>query len=127
MKYLLDTHILLWYIEGELDLSNQAREIIESAESTKYVSVATLWEIAIKLSIDKLTLTKPFEIIPEFININGFVLLPILPKHLFEIKKLTHYYKDPFDRLLIAQAISENMTIISADKIFNSYPVNVAW
>jgi PIN domain nuclease of toxin-antitoxin system len=127
MRYLLDTHAFLWYVDGKPNLSVKIREIIQSPDFVKFVSIASLWEIAFKTSKDKLTLTRPFETLPEYIDVNGFIILPIQPKHLFQLKVLQHHHGDPFDRLLIAQAITEDLTIISADKEFQAYPVRVKW
>lgn len=127
MSYLLDTHTFLWYIDGNPRLSVKIAEIIRDPDLVKYVSIASLWEIAIKTGKDKLTLTRPFETLPEYINVNGFVTLSIQPKHLFLLKELPKHHGDPFDRLLIAQAHSENLTIISAHKEFQPYPVPIIW
>ena len=127
MSYLLDTHAFLWYIDGKLNLSEKAREIIQNPDFAKFISIVSLWEIAIKSGKDKLILTRSFETLPEFINVNGFNTLPIHVKHLFQLKELPHHHGDPFDRLLIAQALTEDLTIISADKEFKAYPVRVSW
>jgi PIN domain nuclease of toxin-antitoxin system len=127
MNYLLDTHVLLWYIDGNPALPVAIKTIIQGTESTKFVSIASLWEIAIKTSKGKLVLTRPFETLPDYIQANGFFMLPVHPEHLFRIADLPFHHGDPFDRLLIAQAISEKLTIISADKEFRSYPVTVTW
>ena len=78
MSYLLDTHVFLWYIDGKPNLSVKIKKVIQNPEFVKFVSIASLWEIAIKSSKDKLILTRPFETIPEYINVNGFNTLPIL-------------------------------------------------
>jgi PIN domain nuclease of toxin-antitoxin system len=127
MSYLLDTHAFLWYVDGKSNLPLKVKEIIQNPDFKKFVSIASLWEIAIKTSKDKLILTRPFETLPEYMKVNEFISLPIKAEHLFQIKELPHHHGDPFDRLLIAQAITENMTIISADQQFKAYPVNVIW
>jgi len=132
MQYLLDTHALLWFIEGNSKLSQSARNLIFDQENEIFVSIASLWEIAIKLSkekpeTDRLTFSKPFETLHQYIEINRFRYLSINLKHLYQVKNLPHYHGDPFDRLLIAQAISENMTLISIDDKFKAYPVDIIW
>jgi len=127
MNYLLDTHAFLWFVDGNPMLPLKIRKVIQNPETMKFVSIASLWEIAIKTGKDKLLLTKPFETLPEYIEVNKFILLPVLPRHLFELKELPHRHGDPFDRLIIAQAITESLTIISADKQFKDYPADVAW
>lgn len=127
MNYLLDTHAFLWFIDGNPILSAKTKKAIQNPELMKFVSIVSLWEIAIKTSKNKLILTLPFEALPEYVNANGFVLLPIKTKHLFQLKELIYHHGDPFDRLLIAQAITEDLTIISADKEFEAYPVRVDW
>ncbi len=127
MNYLLDTHAFLWYVDGNPMLPLGIRRVIKNSETAKFVSIASLWEIAIKTGKEKLALTRPFETLPEYIEVNNFILLPIQPKHLFDLKELPHHHGDPFDRLIIAQAITENLTIISADRQFKDYPVEVIW
>lgn len=127
MNYLLDTHIFLWYIDGNLNLLAAAKNIIEDPQSIKFVSIASFWELAIKSSIKKLILDKQFETLPKYMVKNKFLLLPIEFKHLLNLKTLPLHHKDPFDRLLISQAITENLTLISADQHFKPYPVNLTW
>jgi PIN domain nuclease of toxin-antitoxin system len=91
------------------------------------LSIVSLWEIAIKINLNKLTLGVAFEEFQDYLIINNFEILNLEFSHLKKISILSHHHKDPFDRLLIAQAISENLTIISADRHFDAYPVNVIW
>jgi PIN domain nuclease of toxin-antitoxin system len=127
MAYLIDTHAFLWYIDGNPHLSEEAKAVIDNRESSRYISISSLWEIAIKESLGKLALTKPFETLQEYVIANNFVLLSVAFNHLLQLKELPHHHKDPFDRLLISQAITENLSIISADQHFKAYPVNVIW
>ncbi len=127
MNYLLDTHIFLWYIDGNSNLSSTAKSIIEDTQFVKFVSIASFWELAIKSSINKLILDKPIETLPKYMIKNRLLLLSIDYKHLIRLKTLPQHHKDPFDRLLIAQAITENLTVISADQYFKAYPINVIW
>ena len=127
MDYLLDTHTFLWFINGDPDLSSSAKAIIQDKSVIKLISIASLWEISIKISIDKLKLSMPLDALPKAIESNGFGNLVIQFKHLQQLSILHHFHRDPFDRLLISQAITENLTIISADQHFKSYPINVVW
>lgn len=124
MKILLDTHIFLWFINNDPQLSPTAKTLLES-DVDLVVSVASLWEIAIKVSIGKMTLPKPFEVfIPEQLQQNEIEILPIEVHHLTQVGKLPFYHKDPFDRLLISQSLTEGIPIVSVDTIFDQYNVN---
>jgi len=128
VNLLLDTHALLWFAMDDPQLSKAADAAISDSENTVYVSPASYWEIAIKVSIGKYPLTVPFEtFITHAIEGNQFRILPIEPKHVNKICSLPHHHKDPFDRLVIAQAIVEQMTVINSDKAFAAYPVKVHW
>src|SRR5947208_12960492 len=106
MNLLLDTHILLWFITGDSRLSNTSLDFINDARNDKFVSVASLWEIAIKVSNGKLTLSATFDdLFPHQLDINGFELLPVLIAHTSVVSSLPFHHRDPFDRLLVAQAI----------------------
>ncbi|MGI8885285.1 MAG: type II toxin-antitoxin system VapC family toxin [Pyrinomonadaceae bacterium] len=122
MKILLDTHIFLWFITADKRLSLSARRLIEDVLNDKFVSVASLWEIAIKHSLKKLSLIDDFDVLfPAQITINGFSLLEIKTEHLSELINLPFHHRDPFDRLLAAQTLYEKLKIISVDSIFDSY------
>lgn len=124
MKLLLDTHVFLWFIMGSPHLSAEARTLIEDEKNRKFISIASLWEIAIKSSIGKLTLSASFDqLIPQQLTLNGFELLPIEFTHLAAVATLPFHHRDPFDRLLIAQAIVEKMPIMSIDSAFEAYNV----
>ena len=124
MKLLLDTHTFIWFIMGNPALSNQARALIEDVANEKFLSVASLWEIAIKLSIGKLSLSEPFHrLIPEQLSLNGFELLNIEIDHAAMVATLPFHHRDPFDRLIIAQAVVEKMAIVSIDAVFDHYPI----
>jgi PIN domain nuclease of toxin-antitoxin system len=122
MKLLLDTHVFLWFIMGSPHLSAEARALIEDEKNRKFISVASLWEIAIKSSIGKLSLSAAFDqLIPQQLSLNGFELLPIEIAHLATVTTLPFHHRDPFDRLLIAQAMTEQMPIVSSDSAFDAY------
>lgn len=128
MRVLLDTHAFLWFIEGKSLLSVRARQIIEDATNERFLSVASLWETAIKVGIGKITLHQPFEtLIPAQLRVTNVTLLAITLDHVTRLMTLPLHHRDPFDRLLIAQAMAENLTILSADSTFDAYAVNRLW
>ena len=119
MNILLDTQVFLWHIEGNPLLKLEDSRVIEDPSHTKLLSIASLWEIAIKTSLGKLTITQPLNrIIPEEIRI-----LNINVSHLMQVQKLPFHHRDPFDRLIIAQASVENMTVMSRDRHFKAYGI----
>lgn len=127
MKIILDTHTFLWFINDSPELSNSAAELIES-DVDLWISIASLWEISIKVNLNKLDLPDDFEkFIPHQIAINNIEILPANLQHLIVLTKLPLHHRDPFDRLLIAQAIAEEVPIISIDKKFDLYEVNRQW
>jgi PIN domain nuclease of toxin-antitoxin system len=130
MKLLLDTHTFLWFIGKNPKISLEARNQITNNNNPDqlYLSMASLWEIAIKVSLGKLTLHESYEVLfPQQLNINGIKKLDIAVSHTTLVAKLPFHHNDPFDRLLIAQAITENMTIISADTAFDAYGITRLW
>jgi PIN domain nuclease of toxin-antitoxin system len=127
MKVLLDTHAFLWFVNDDPQLSLAAKTLMES-EVDLLLSVASLWEISIKVGIGKLDLPKLFDVfIPEQLEINEIELLPIELRHLAPLTSLPLHHRDPFDRLLISQSLVEELTILSADKVFDQYAVNRSW
>jgi PIN domain nuclease of toxin-antitoxin system len=127
MKVLLDTHAFLWFVNDDPQLSLTAKTLMES-EVDLLLSVASLWEISIKVGTGKLDLPKHFDVfIPEQLELNEIELLPIELKHLTPLTSLPLHHRDPFDRLLISQSLVEELTILSADKIFDRYAVNRSW
>ncbi len=128
MRLLLDTHTLLWFALTDPRLSGTAVLLIMDPENEKLVSPASYWEIAIKISIGKYALSKPYETFMEgTIDKNGFGYLHIDPKHTAILTALPFHHKDPFDRLLIAQAMIEGIPIVSADTVLDSYAVQRLW
>ena len=127
MKLLLDTHAFLWFIEDNPRLSVQAKALLES-DVELLISTASLWEIAIKTSIGKLTLAQPFEVfIPKQLEMNLITILPVELAHLAIVSALPFYHRDPFDRLLIAQARAEQLPLVSVDAAFDAYAINRIW
>ncbi len=128
MRLLLDTHTFLWFIEGSLNLSDVARNLIEDQANQRFLSVASLWEMSIKVSIGKLELGMTFtELVEREVYGNAIELLEIQPEHLDELAKLHFHHKDPFDRLMIAQSLAEGIPILTKDGAFRSYPVTLLW
>ena len=128
MRLLLDTHAFLWFFIGNSALSTTARALIEDESNDKFFSIASLWEIAIKASVGKLTPSKSFdEIFPDELANNGIVLIGITTAHVALITTLPCHHRDPFDRLLIAQAMVEHMEVVSADAAFDDYAVARLW
>lgn len=128
MRLLLDTHTFLWWINNDPLLSDSARVAIASERNECFLSLASCWELAIKSSIGKLRLTKPVErFIPEELTANDFQLLSIDFRHIAKVETLPFHHRDPFDRLLIAQVLTEKMTIISADAMLSEYGVKRLW
>jgi PIN domain nuclease of toxin-antitoxin system len=128
MKLLLDTHAFLWFIEGNLDLSDLARNLIEDQRNQRFLSVASLWEMSIKVSMGKLELEMAFtELVNREVYGNAIELLEIQPEHLDELLKLPFHHKDPFDRIIIAQSLAENIPVVTKDSAFGSYPVTILW
>ena len=124
--YLLDTHTLLWFLRDSPQLSKKALDII-TTENKVYVSIASLWEIAIKKSIGKLEFEHSIEKIAELCHEKDILILQIQPKYFDKIIKLPNIHNDPFDRLIISQAIIENLVIITKDTIIPKYSVKTIW
>ncbi len=121
MQFLLDTHTFLWFVNESEEMPEHLFNLLES-DVDLLLSIASLWEIAIKVSINKLTLPKNYlEFINEQIEINDIQILSISLSHLGLITTLPLHHKDPFDRLIIAQAMTENITVISRDSAFDMY------
>ncbi len=128
MRALLDTHAFLWFVAGDSRLSIQARRIIEDTETSIFLSIASVWEIAIKVSTGKLSLRDPLDsIISHHLRDNVIALLDITVDHTVRLMALPFHHRDPFDRLLIAQAMTENLPILSVDSAFDSYAVIRLW
>lgn len=128
MNLLLDTHAFLWFMEGSDRLSQRARIEIESGSGRRILSVASAWEMAIKASLGKLVLTKPLgELLPVLLADSGIELLPIEVPDLARVAALPFHHRDPFDRLLAAQALERGLTLVSTDVAFDAYGVARMW
>lgn len=128
MRLLLDTHAFLWWVQGAPDLSSKARAAIADPENECLLSLASCWEMAIKLSLGKLELASTLDrFVPEQLAANQFQQLEIGFRHIARVAKLAFHHRDPFDRLLAAQALEERLTIVSADAMFRRYGVKRIW
>lgn len=125
MRLLIDTHILIYFLEGNNLLPNSHQQIIANSNNEVLISIASLWEMAIKISIGKLTLSKPLEDVIKQIDVENFEILPISSEHILMVSKMPFYHRDPFDRIIIAQCQVENLDIISNDTNFPAYKVNL--
>jgi PIN domain nuclease of toxin-antitoxin system len=127
VKYLLDTHVVLWVAENSQLLSGKAKAAVLDENAEKFISIASVWEVAIKLGTKKLHLDGG---LPEFfrmIDDNGFISLSIEREYLLQIAQLPDFHKDPFDRLLLATAIVEGMTLVTIDDNIHKYNASILW
>lgn len=128
MKYLLDTHAFIWWDNEPEKLSTQVLTLCQESNSQLFLSMASLWEMQIKLQLGKLKLRQNLDsIIQSQIIENDIQLLDITAQHIFQLSSLSDFHKDPFDRLLISQSIHEDMPILSKGGVFAEYPVRVIW
>jgi PIN domain nuclease of toxin-antitoxin system len=128
VKLLLDTQAFLWWVEGTPALGRRARAAVANPDNEVFLSMASCWELAIKLSLGKLRLTQRLDrFIPEQVTVNGFSLLPIELRHVVGVADLAFHHRDPFDRLLAAQALQDQLAIVSSDRAFRKYGVTVIW
>lgn len=127
MNLLLDTHSFLWFAENASELSARAKGEIENIHNRCFLSIASLWEITIKLSLNKLELHSPFGSINELINRNNIEILHIQLKHLQQLLILPMHHRDPFDRLILSQAITQDLVIVTKDGMFEKYTSNIIW
>jgi PIN domain nuclease of toxin-antitoxin system len=128
MRLLLDTHSFLWFLLDDPKLSKTAKDSIADPDNDIEISPASYWEIAIKISLNKYSLPEPYEQFMEReLATNQFRILPIEPKHTATLTRLPFHHRDPFDRLIIAQAMVEQIPVISGDAAFAAYPVTCIW
>jgi PIN domain nuclease of toxin-antitoxin system len=126
-QFLLDTHTLIWHLTDAPELSPKAKQTIENAENQAFVSIASFWEIAIKINIGKLNLNYSLqELLTESEKL-GFEILDLRQSHLLTLINIPLHHRDPFDRILIAQSIAESMTLISKDTNFPLYDIMLLW
>lgn len=126
MRLLLDTQIFLWYLDQTIRIPSVAREAIEAADNAVLVSAVVIWEIAIKTSAGRLEIpTADLRRLPRLIEATGFDELPVLAKHAAGVSALPWHHRDPFDRLMIAQAREESLTLVTVDQAIRAYDVAV--
>jgi PIN domain nuclease of toxin-antitoxin system len=121
VQYLIDTHTFLWFVENSPSLSKVSRNLIENKQNQILISIASVWEISIKTSIGKLQIKGTYTSVIDDLNDNDIEILPIMFAHTVENNQLPFHHRDPFDRIIAAQAIVENIDFISADAAFDSY------
>ena len=128
MKVLLDTHVFLWAIREDERLSLRAREIFIAGRNELLLSVASIWEILLKVQVGKIRFEEPaVGYLKRQIFKNNIRMLPILMDHVAHLESLPLHHRDPFDRILVAQSMEENLSLLSADPLMKSYSVSVIW
>jgi PIN domain nuclease of toxin-antitoxin system len=127
MRYLLDTHTLLWTLQNPEKLSGSARKIVEDPKSVLVLSIATPWELAIKTNSGKLDARKILQQFDQLTSTGGYELLETMASHVIHAGLLPLHHRDPFDRLLVAQALDSRIPLLSRDRVFDLYGVNRIW
>jgi PIN domain nuclease of toxin-antitoxin system len=127
MKLLLDTHAFLWFVAGDERLSLRARRAMKAEDAELVLSSTVVWEMAIKAGLGRLTLPGNVEEYVAEKLAEGFVMLPIYWPHAAAVERLPLHHRDPFDRLLAAQALTEKLPLVSSDPVFRTYGVKVIW
>ena len=128
MSYLLDTNVFVWLLKEPEKLNRRALDLLEDESHDVFLSVVTSWEVVIKFSIGRLTLPKdPDDLLPEVFERFSFQPLSITHAHSLAVGNLVFHHRDPFDRMLVAQARSEKLVLLTADSMFEKYPVEILW
>jgi len=128
VKLLLDTHTFLWLAEDSPKLSSTVKILLDNEDHQLFLSTASVWEMQIKVNTGKLKLGQILsEIIAQQQQINELKILPIKLEHIWQLKNLPLHHKDPFDRMIISQAITEDLPVLTIDSKFNQYPINTIW
>lgn len=127
MNFLLDTHALIWDLEGNPNLSILAKDAVENLENNVFFSIASLWEISIKMKLQKLTLNIPLIDLKSHLDEKSIRILPIVFEDILINSTLINHHNDPFDRIIISQAINNHYPIITADRNFYKYEVDIFW
>jgi PIN domain nuclease of toxin-antitoxin system len=125
MQILIDTHILIWFLEGNNLLSSKHQKLLANSQNEVFVSIASIWEMAIKISLGKLTMSNSLADIVKQLSVENIQILPILPKHTLEVLTLPFHHRDPFDRIILAQTKIENLNLISVDTEFIKYGIKL--
>ena len=127
MNLLLDTHVVIWFITDDKKLPRQLDEQIKNENNKCFVSVASLWELGVKYSLNRLDIKSSLREIFQIIENSGFDILPVIPEHIITNSTLYFHHRDPFDRIIIAQGIEEGIAILTKDIKFSLYEVNTVW
>lgn len=127
MKILLDTHTTIWFLEGDNKLSPKVRTIIENEDTTNFVSIVSIWELAIKVSLNKITFLKGFNHFLELIKKNGFIILPVTINDSLILSSLDFIHRDPFDRMLVAQCKNNELPLATTDRHLPKYGITTIW
>lgn len=128
MKLLLDTHVFIWWSLDSVKLTKKIYTLLTDPSNTLVISIASIWEMQVKVQLGKLDLEKKVsELVAHQQQINNLEILPIDPAHIYALENLPSEHRDPFDRIIIAQSIVEVIPLLSADKIFDRYPVERIW
>lgn len=128
MKLILDTHVFIWTVLEPEKLSSQIVMLIGNDDNDLFISTASIWEMQIKITIGKLHFDDLLsEIVAQQQQINELKILPIKLEHIWQLKHLPLHHKDPFDRMIISQAITEDLPVLTIDNSFNRYPINTIW
>jgi len=125
---LLDTHTFLWFIFGSSRMSEKAEALIQDPANRKFLSLATPWEVGIKVSTGKLTVSQPVDqFFAEEMYANSVQMLPITLAYIVRVSTLPFHHRDPFDRMLVAQSLTDNMALVSADATLDAYGISRLW
>jgi PIN domain nuclease of toxin-antitoxin system len=128
LKAILDTHAFIWWVTNDSRITDNVRQIIADSSNELFLSVASCWEMIIKMQLGKLTLTgNPESFIPEQMLLNSIRGLPIQVSHTLHVYKLPLHHRDPFDRLIISQSQIEKMPVITSDPLFKEYDLKIIW
>lgn len=128
MRVLLDTHTFLWWIIDDTHMSSRVRDIMSNSSNELFFSAASCWEIAIKANIGRITLPdKPHVFVVEQMALNMIQGLPVQISHALHVFNLPHHHRDPFDRIIIAQAQLEKLPILTSDSLISKYKVKIIW
>lgn len=128
MRYLLDTHTFIWVIQDVSKVSPTAQKRLTEPDAELYLSLVSVWEISIKVSMGKLSMQEPLgDFLREQLALNFIDVLPISFEHLVKIRELPFHHRDPFDRLIVAQSLFENIALVGRDVIFDRYGVERIW
>ena len=127
MKLLVDTQSFIWFVENDKQLPVKIKKELEDPENSIIISIASLWEMTIKMTLGKLHISNDIEKMIDKLYQNGFDILPILPEHIIKLSTLEYIHRDPFDRIIISQGLSENIAIVTSDDKFDKYKVKRMW